>query len=104
MVVAGCATLDLRPKSAMNGVMTKPSESLQDSFLGRLCESKGASTIFLINGVKLQGVITASDETSVLLRRESHEQLVYKHAISTIMPHNHTNVSGKMTDPEKTSP
>lgn len=63
-------------------------EALQDAFLARLCESKASSTIFLINGVKLQGVLTAFDGTSVLLRRESHEQLVYKHAISTIMPHN----------------
>lgn len=69
--------------------MTSPrNEALQDAFLARLCESKASSTIFLINGVKLQGVLTAFDETSILLRREAHEQLVYKTAISTIMPHN----------------
>jgi host factor-I protein len=67
--------------------MTKQIDNLQSVFLSHLCERKGASTVFLINGVKLQGVITAFDETSLLLRRESHEQLVYKHAISTIMPH-----------------
>lgn len=62
-------------------------ENLQDEFLNHLCERKGASTVFLINGVKLQGIITAFSDTSVLLRREAHEQLIYKHAISTIMPH-----------------
>jgi host factor-I protein len=67
--------------------MRNRKEHLQDEFLDQLCEHKEASTIFLINGVKLQGVITAFNETSLLLRREAHEQLVYKHAISTIMPH-----------------
>jgi host factor-I protein len=67
--------------------MTKLRENLQNVFLNHLCEQKGASTVFLINGVKLQGVITAFDDASLLLRREAHEQLVYKHAISTIMPH-----------------
>ena len=43
-------------------------------------------TVFLVNGVKLQGVVTWFDNFSMLLRRESHIQLVYKHAISTIMP------------------
>jgi host factor-I protein len=74
--------------------MTKQKENLQDVFLDHLCEQKAASTIFLINGVKLQGVVTAFDETSLLLRREAHEQLVYKHAISTIMPHDKVNLSG----------
>ena len=43
-------------------------------------------TIFLVNGVKLQGVVTWFDNFCVLLRRDGHSQLVYKHAISTIMP------------------
>ncbi|MDD3370304.1 MAG: RNA chaperone Hfq [Alphaproteobacteria bacterium] len=62
-------------------------ENLQDEFLSHLCKHKGPATIFLVNGVKLQGVITAFNDMTVLLRREAHEQLVYKHAISTIMPH-----------------
>ena len=45
-----------------------------------------AVTVFLINGVKLQGIITQQDEESLLLRRDGHTQLVYKHAVSTIMP------------------
>jgi len=43
-------------------------------------------TVFLVNGVKLQGIVTWFDNFSLLLRRDSHVQLVYKHAISTIMP------------------
>lgn len=43
-------------------------------------------TVFLINGVKLQGIITWFDENSLLLRRDGHTQLIYKHAVSTIMP------------------
>ena len=74
--------------------MTKTKENLQDLFLSHLCKQKGAATVFLINGVKLQGVVTAFDETSLLLRREAHEQLVYKHAISTIMPHDDIKLSG----------
>lgn len=55
-------------------------------FLNDIKENKIAVTVFLINGVKLQGVITFFDETSLLLRRDGHTQLVYTHAISTIMP------------------
>ncbi|MGY8962789.1 MAG: RNA chaperone Hfq, partial [Rhodospirillales bacterium] len=43
-------------------------------------------TVFLVNGVKLQGIVTWFDNFSVLLRRDGHSQLVYKHAISTVMP------------------
>jgi len=55
-------------------------------FLNDIKENKIAVTVFLINGVKLQGVITFFDETSLMLRRDGHTQLVYKHAVSTIMP------------------
>jgi len=72
--------------------MIKNIENLQDAFLNYLCAHKSAATVFLINGVKLQGVITAFDEASLLLRREAHQQLVYKHAISTIMPHDEVNL------------
>jgi host factor-I protein len=60
--------------------------SLQDHFLNSLRRSKLAVTIFLVKGVKLQGVITWFDSFSVLLRRDGGSQLVYKHSISTIMP------------------
>jgi host factor-I protein len=61
-------------------------QNLQDVFLNSVRKSKTPLTIFLVNGVKLQGVVTWFDNFCVLLRREGQVQLVYKHAISTIMP------------------
>ncbi len=61
-------------------------QNLQDKFLNEVRKTKTPLTIFLINGVKLQGVVTWFDNFCVLLRRDGHSQLVYKHAISTIMP------------------
>jgi len=60
--------------------------SLQDHFLNSLRRAKLPVTIFLVKGVKLQGVVTWFDAFSLLLRREGTSQLVYKHSISTIMP------------------
>jgi host factor-I protein len=60
--------------------------SLQDSFLNAVRRAKSPVTIFLVKGVKLQGIITWFDSFSLLLRRDGSSQLVYKHAISTIMP------------------
>ena len=62
------------------------SQNLQDTFLNYVRKNKTPLTIFLINGVKLQGVVTWFDNFCVLLRRDGHSQLVYKHAISTVMP------------------
>ena len=72
-------------------------QNLQDTFLNTVRKGKTPLTIFLVNGVKLQGVVTWFDNFCVLLRREGQIQLVYKHAISTIMP------SGpiQLFDPEK---
>ncbi len=61
-------------------------QNLQDTFLNAVRKSKIPVTIFLVNGVKLLGVVTWFDNFCVLLRREGQVQLVYKHAISTIMP------------------
>jgi host factor-I protein len=66
--------------------MTEKAQNVQDVFLNHLRKTKTPVTIFLVNGVKLQGIITWFDNFSVLLRRDGHSQLVYKHAISTIMP------------------
>jgi host factor-I protein len=66
--------------------MAGDKQSLQDAFLNHVRKTKIPVTIFLINGVKLQGVITWFDNFCVLLRRDGQSQLVYKHAISTIMP------------------
>lgn len=60
--------------------------SLQDHFLNSLRRSRTSVTIFLVKGVKLQGVITWFDAFSLLLRRDGVSQLIYKHAMSTIMP------------------
>ena len=61
-------------------------QNVQDVFLNHIRKQKTPVTIFLVNGVKLQGIVTWFDNFSVLLRRDGHTQLVYKHAISTIMP------------------
>ena len=66
--------------------MAARSLSLQDHFLNSVRRAKLPVTIFLVKGVKLQGVITWFDSFSLLLRREGASQLVYKHSISTIMP------------------
>jgi host factor-I protein len=60
--------------------------SLQDQFLNSIRRSKVPVTVFLVKGVKLQGIITWFDPFSMLLRRDGNAQLIYKHAISTIMP------------------
>ena len=62
------------------------SENLQETFLNQIRKEKLSVTIFLINGVKLQGIITWFDNFSILLKRDTHIQLVYKHSMSTIMP------------------
>jgi len=62
------------------------SQNVQDVFLNHIRKQKTPVTVFLVNGVKLQGIVTWFDNFSVLLRRDGHTQLVYKHAISTVMP------------------
>ena len=62
------------------------SQNVQEIFLNSIRKEKIPVTVFLINGVKLQGIVTWFDNFSLLLKREAHVQLVYKHAISTIMP------------------
>ena len=66
--------------------MSEKAQNVQDVFLNHLRKNKTPVTTFLVNGVKLQGIVTWFDNFSVLLRRDGHSQLVYKHAISTIMP------------------
>ncbi len=67
-------------------VASEKSQNVQDVFLNHVRKNKTPVTVFLVNGVKLQGIITWFDNFSVLLRRDGHTQLVYKHAISTVMP------------------
>jgi host factor-I protein len=66
--------------------MAARSLSLQDHFLNSVRRGRVPVTIFLVKGVKLQGIVTWFDSFSLLLRREGSSQLVYKHSISTIMP------------------
>lgn len=68
-------------------------QNLQDTFLNHVRRNKTPLTIFLINGVKLQGIVSWFDNFCVLLRRDGHSQLVYKHAISTIMPGGPVNLN-----------
>ena len=65
---------------------TDRTKNLQDTFLNHIRKQKTHVTVFLISGIKLQGVITWFDNFCILLRRDGQSQLVYKHAISTIMP------------------
>ena len=67
-------------------MMTDKKENLQDVFLNHLRKNKSPVTVFLVNVVKLQGIVTWFDNFCILLRRDGHSQLVYKHAISTVMP------------------
>ena len=95
----GTRTLSARAKTAEeeatetaivdDGPSPPPSgkgQNLQDMFLNQLRKTKAPVTMFLVKGVKLQGIVTWFDNFSILLRRDGQSQLVYKHAISTIMP------------------
>ncbi|MFC4847076.1 RNA chaperone Hfq [Hephaestia sp. GCM10023244] len=73
--------------------MAEKHSSLQDLFLNALRRSKTPVTMFLVKGVKLQGIVTWFDNFSVLLRRDGQSQLIYKHAISTIMPSGQIDVA-----------
>jgi host factor-I protein len=75
-----------RQEEGIDVVATEKSQNVQDVFLNHVRKNKTPVTVFLVNGVKLQGIITWFDNFSVLLRRDGHTQLVYKHAISTVMP------------------
>lgn len=66
--------------------MADKSNNLQDTFLNHVRKAKIPLTVFLVNGVKLQGIVSWFDNFCLLLRRDGHSQLVYKHAISTVMP------------------
>lgn len=82
-----------RPQNKLGKPMSTKTDSLEASFLNHVCEQNLALTIFLVNGVKLQGTITWVDATSMLLSRDGHSQLVYKHAISTIMPNSPVEIA-----------
>lgn len=66
--------------------MSQELQDVQSDFLNDIRKNKVSVTVFLVNGVKLQGIIIWFDNFSLLLRRDGHTQLIYKHAVSTIMP------------------
>ena len=66
--------------------MSQELQDVQSDFLNDIRKNKVSVTVFLVNGVKLQGIITWFDNFSLLLRRDGHTQLIYKNAVSTIMP------------------
>jgi len=83
-------TADTSGPAAVNaigaGASAPKGQNLQDQFLNLLRKGKTPVTMFLVKGVKLQGIVTWFDNFSLLLRRDGQSQLVYKHAVSTIMP------------------
>ncbi|HEU4960039.1 MAG TPA: RNA chaperone Hfq [Sphingomonas sp.] len=94
------------PRTRLSRMADKQT-SLQDLFLNALRKSKTPVTMFLVKGVKLQGIVTWFDNFSVLLRRDGQSQLIYKHAISTIMPSGSIDVSpivDQMGEPGKKQP
>ncbi|QYJ06086.1 RNA chaperone Hfq [Qipengyuania flava] len=85
--MSGERTLSARPRpKPPEGRQGSRPPNLQDAFLNLLRKNKAPVTMFLVKGVKLQGIVTWFDNFSILLRRDGQSQLVYKHAISTIMP------------------
>ncbi len=81
--------------------MSDKKQNLQDVFLNHVRKEKIPVTVFLVNGVKLQGIVSWFDNFCVLLRRDGHAQLVYKHAISTVMPAQPINLwDGEQQDDE----
>ena len=93
-------TLTARPRSEPEAEPVAPptggkQQSLQDAFLNLLRKNKTPVTMFLVKGVKLQGIVTWFDNFSILLRRDGQSQLVYKHAVSTIQPATAVDLSGE---------
>ena len=84
-------------KKGVTNMSSDKTQNVQDVFLNYIRKQKTPVTIFLVNGVKLQGIVTWFDNFSVLLRRDGHTQLVYKHAISTVMP----SLPVQLFEPEK---
>jgi host factor-I protein len=76
----------IKKKRVEKAMSNDKKQNLQDTFLNSVRKTRTPLTIFLVNGVKLQGVVSWFDNFCVLLRRDGQSQLVYKHAISTIMP------------------
>lgn len=82
-------------------------QSLQDAVLGNLIQEKISVTVFLVSGIRLVGRIVAADKFSILLEGFSSEQLIYKHAISTLVPQQNLvlwNADGEQAETQKSAP
>ncbi len=78
--------------------MAERLQNMQDVFLNTCRKEKKPVTVYLVNGVKLQGVITGFDNFSLVLRRNQHSQLVYKHSIATVVPSSSVSLMPKQSD------
>src|SRR3954464_2234557 len=82
----GARSLFLKlPDQALDSQMDKPAQNIQDSFLNNARKEKGMVTIYLLSGVKLSGRIKSFDKYSLVLETNNQEQLIFKHAISTVV-------------------
>jgi host factor-I protein len=79
--------------------MEKPAQNIQESFLNNARKEKGVVTIYLLSGVKLSGRIRSFDKYSLVLETNNQEQLIFKHAISTVVTvrSGHTYPAGPAT-------
>lgn len=72
--------------------MTKNQLNLQDAFLNQIRKEKIAATIFLVNGFQIKGLVKGFDNFTVIVELEGKQQMVYKHAISTVAPIKPVNI------------
>jgi len=77
-------------------------QSLQDPFLNALRREKVPVAVYLVNGIKLQGMVESFDQFVILLKN-SVSQLVYKHAISTVVPSRNVDISASDSDDDSSS-
>jgi len=82
---------------------SKPAQNIQDTFLNTVRKDKSPITIYLVSGVKLTGKIRSFDKYSVLLENNSQEQLIFKHAISTVVSGRMGGVHGEVKGELRTS-
>ena len=73
-------------------------QNLQDIFLNQARRTKTQLTVFLVNGFQLRGIVTGFDSFTVVLDSEGRQQVIYKHAISTVVPLKPLHISGEETD------
>lgn len=92
---------DFHPTSATGEAGQGGRAALQDQFLAAAVRDRAAMTMFLVNGVMLQGTVPAFDQFSLLLERGRQMQLVYKHALSTLQPEGPLDMSGSSDDEEE---